>query len=220
MTAVVDRKTVADASARRPGWIRLAPAALALTIVAGCSSAPPRQPDDLCAVFEERPGWYHDARAAEQSWGIPIHVAMAFVHRESSYVSDARPPRGRLLWVIPWTRPSSAYGYAQATNEAWEDYRRDTRRVLANRASFEDAVDFIGWYNHRSARQLGIARNNAYHLYLAYYEGPTGYRRGSWRHKPKVKGYAQKVASKAARYQAQLDRCEDDLGGGFWRRLF
>ncbi len=189
-------------------------------LVAGCSSSPPQRPDDLCAVFHEKPGWYHDARAMEREWGVPIHVGMAFVHKESSYVSDARPPRDRLLWVIPWTRPSSAYGYAQATNEAWQDYRRDTRRRLADRASFEDAMDFIGWYNHRSASMLGIALDDPYHLYLAYYEGPSGYRRGAWRSKPAVKGYAHKVASRAARYQAQLARCEDDLGGGFFRWLF
>lgn len=194
--------------------------ALAVVVLAGCSSTPPERPDDLCAVFEEKPGWYHDARAMEKAWGVPIHVGMAFVHRESSYVSDARPPRGRLLWVIPWTRPSSAYGYAQATNEAWQDYRRDTRRRLADRADFDDAMDFIGWYNHRSATSLGIRLDDAYHLYLAYYEGPTGYRRGSWRGKPTVKGYAQKVANRASRYKAQLARCEDDLGGGFFQWLF
>lgn len=196
------------------------PAVVALLLIGGCSTRPPRAPDDICAVFEEKPGWYHDARDAERAWGLPVHVSMAFVHRESSYVSDARPPRGRLLWVIPWRRPSSAYGYAQATNEAWTDYRRDTRRILADRDDFEDAMDFIGWYNHRSARQLGIPLSDAYHLYLAYYEGPTGYRRGAWRGKPTVQGYARKVADKAARYHSQLSRCEDDLGGGFWQRLF
>jgi hypothetical protein len=198
----------------------IAAGAAVLLLGGACSSSPPKRPDNVCAVFEEKPRWYEDARAAQREWGIPIHVSMAFVHRESSYVSDARPPRGRMLWVIPWRRPSSAYGYAQATNAAWSDYRDDTKRRLASRASFSDAMDFIGWYNHRTARQLGIDKNNAYHLYLAYYEGPTGYRSGAWRNKPKVQGYAQKVSDRAARYQAQLERCEDDLGGGFWRRLF
>lgn len=190
-----------------------------LFALAGCSSAPPRSPGDLCAVFQERPGWYRGARAAQQSWGVPIHVAMAFVHKESSYVADARPPRGRLLWVIPW-RTSSAYGYAQATDEAWKDYRRATRRRFADRDDFADAIDFVGWYNHRSARQLGIAKDDAYHLYIAYHEGPTGYRRGSWRSKPQVRDYARRVAERAGRYRAQLAGCEDDLGGGFWRWLF
>jgi hypothetical protein len=166
-------------------------------------------------VFEEKPRWYRHAQAAEAAWGVPVHVSMAFVHRESSYVSDARPPRGRLLWVIPWRRPSSAYGYAQATREAWEDYRRATGQRFADRDSFADAMDFIGWYNHRSARQLGIPTDDPYRLYLAYHEGPTGYRRGTWRAKPAVQGYASKVDRRAARYQTQLDGCRDDLDAGF-----
>jgi hypothetical protein len=190
------------------------------SLLGACSSAPPQTPDDVCAMFEERPGWYDDARDAREAWGLPIHVGMAFVHRESSYVSDARPPRETLLWVIPWLRPSSAYGYAQATNEAWQDYRQDTKRILANRASFEDAIDFIGWYNQRSSRQLGIAMDDPYHLYVAYYAGPTGYRRGAWRGNAQVQGYAQKVANRADRYRSQLARCEDDLDRGFFQWLF
>ena len=107
---------------------------LAALLLTACSSAPPDAPDDICAVFEERPGWYDDVRDAQDAWGLPIHVGMAFVHRESSYVSDARPPRETLLWVIPWLRPSSAYGYAQATREAWQDYRDATGRLLADRS--------------------------------------------------------------------------------------
>ncbi len=193
---------------------------LLVLVLAGCSSTPPQSPDDVCKVFREKPGWYRDARSAERTWGIPIHVAMAFVHKESSYVSDARPPRGRLLWVIPWFRPSSAYGYAQATDEAWQDYRHARGGLFADRADFDDAIDFIGWYNHRSARTLNIPRDDAYHLYVAYYEGPTGYRHGSWRSDSKVKGYARKVADRAARYRRQLAGCEDGLGGGFWSWLF
>jgi hypothetical protein len=201
--------------------LRLIRASAVLAVLAaGCSSAPPGSPDDLCAVFEERPGWYRNARAAEREWGIPIHVAMAFVHKESSYVSDARPPRGRLLWVIPWRRPSSAYGYAQATSQAWQDYRRATGRLLPDRADFDDAMDFIGWYNHRSATHLSIPKDDAYRLYLAYHEGPTGYRRGSWRGNSTVQGYARRVADRASRYRTQLAGCEDGLGGGFWSWLF
>jgi hypothetical protein len=201
----------------RPGAALLA---LLAGLTGGCSSAPPGSPDDLCAVFEEKPRWYRHAQAAEREWGIPIHVAMAFVHKESSYISDARPARGRLLWVIPWRRPSSAYGYAQATSQAWQDYRRDTSRLLADRADFDDAIHFIGWYNQRSVRDLNIARDDAYHLYVAYHEGPTGYRRGGWQDNPTVKAYARKVSERAVRYRSQLAACEDDLGGGFWSWLF
>ncbi|MFU8815470.1 MAG: hypothetical protein ACNA7W_08990 [Pseudomonadales bacterium] len=189
-----------------------------LGLLAGCSSNPPRSPDDVCAIFDERPRWYRHAQAVEREWGLPVHITMAFVERESSYVARARPSRNRLLGIVPWRRPSSAYGYAQATNAAWEDYRNATGR-MARRRDFADAVDFIGWYNHRSARALGIGKTDAYHLYLAYHEGPSGYRSGNWRRSSQVQGYARKVQDRAARYQSQLARCEGDLGRGFWRRL-
>ena len=132
---------------------------------------------------------------------------MAFVHRESSFRANAKPPRGKLLWVIPWRRPSTAYGYAQATNETWADYLRDRGGWFRNRNDFSDAVDFIGWYNRHSVRELGIKRDDAYHLYLAYYNGRTGYRRGGWKHSAQIKGLASKVASRAQTYRTQQARC-------------
>lgn len=193
--------------------------ALVVLCCGGCTSAPPRQPDDICRIFEERPSWHRSALAAEETWGLPVPLGMAFVHRESSYVADAKPPRGRLLWVIPWRRPSSAYGYAQATDAAWSDYREATRRWLVDRDDFADSLDFIGWYNHRSARKLGLSKGDAYHLYLAYYEGPGGFASGRWRKDARVKGYANKVARRAERYQRQYAGCAEKLPRGFWRWL-
>jgi hypothetical protein len=182
--------------------------AVLLVSLHACAGKPPARPDNLCQVFEEKGGWYRHASAAEKRWGMPIPVGMAFIHKESSYRSDARPERDRLLWVIPWTRPSSAYGYAQATNEAWKDYRRDTGRRFVERDDMRDALDFIGWYNHRSHRRLGIDKADAYNLYLAYYVGPTGYARGDWKRQSKVQGYARRVADRAYRYGVQLAKCE------------
>ena len=185
-------------------------------LLVGCSSSPPRQPDDICEVFKEKPGWYKAARRAEKRWDLPLAVGMAFVHRESSYVANARPERGKILWVIPWKRPSSAYGYAQITDEAWSDYRKERGNWFSGRDDIEDALDFIGWYNDRSHRKLRIARTDAYHLYLAYYEGPTGFARGGWKNKPKVKGYARKVTDRTYRYQQQLAGCEKKLKRSRW----
>jgi hypothetical protein len=187
-----------------------------LLVIAGCATAPPRDPDDACRIFSDNTRWYRDALRAEEHWGLPPAMALAFVHRESSYTHDAKPPRGRLLWVSPWRRPSSAYGYAQATDEAWSDYRRATNSWLAERDDFGDALDFIGWYNDRSHRALGIAKSDAYRLYLAYHEGPTGYRRGGWRNKSHVKSYAAKVDERYRRYTGQLRRCSSTLDRGGW----
>ena len=158
-------------------------------------------------MFDQKSGWWKAARKAQKKWGMPVHVGMAFMHRESSFVADAKPARKRLIGFIPWTRPSSAYGYAQATDEAWHDYARETDRWFIDRDNFADAMDFIGWYNHRSHRKLGIKKSDAYHLYVAYYTGVNGYRRGGWRQSEKIRGYATKVNRQAERYRQQLTRC-------------
>ena len=62
---------------------------------------------------------------------------------------------------------------------------------------------------------LGLDKADAYSLYLAYYVGPTGYRRGAWRKQPQVQGYARRVADRAYRYQAQLARCESRFKKSF-----
>ena len=66
----------------------------------------------------------------------------------------------------------------------------------------EDALDFIGWYNHRTRRQLGIPLTDAQRLYLAYHEGQGGYRRGTWRDKPKV----QRAAGGSLRPRIVIER--------------
>ncbi len=208
--------------ARRParalgaGGLAVLTAGALLLSLASCTSKPPRQPDDICKVFQEKPGWYKAARKAEKRWGLPVAVSMAFVHRESSYIAKARPEREKLLWVIPWKRPSSAYGYAQITDEAWSDYRKTQGSWLSERDDIDDALDFIGWYNDRSHRALGLRKDDAYHLYLAYYSGITGYRRGGWKRNAAVKEYANKVRFRANAYAKQLARCESKLKKSRW----
>lgn len=178
-----------------------------LLLTTGCATRPPQQPDDLCQVFAERPGWHRSAARMERKWHIPVPIAMAFVHRESSYRARARPPRTRFLWLFPGPRPSSAFGYAQATDPTWREYVREAGSWFSDRDDFADAIDFIGWYNDRSHRKLGIARNDAYRLYVAYYAGPGGYQAGKWRRNKTIRRYASIVSDRAARYQAQYRRC-------------
>jgi hypothetical protein len=185
-------------------------------VLEGCLATPPREADDLCSIFEEKGGWYRAAKRSEKRWGVPVPVMMAMTHQESSYRARARPPRGRVLWVIPWTRPSSAYGYAQATDEAWQDYLRDSGHRGADRNDFADAIDFVGWYNRRSADLLGLPRTDAYSLYLAYHDGPTGFERGTWKRKAWLKKAASSVQRRADRYSGQLAQCEDALEGPWW----
>ena len=180
-------------------------------LLAGCASSPPKNPDNLCKVFQEKKSWWRAAKKAEKRWQLRPAVAMAFVQRESSYKRKAKPPKKLVLGFVPWGRISSAYGYAQATDGAWRDYQRATGRNGADRDDFGDALDFIGWYNAESRRQLKLKSTDARHLYLAYHEGWGGYRSGKWRKKTVVQGYADKVATRASRYERQLRGCRKRL---------
>ena len=108
-------------------------------------------------------------------------------------------------------RKSSAYGYAQAQNPAWKDYRRDTGNSGADRDDFDDAIDFIGWYTHQTQRQLGISKWDAYNQYLAYHEGRGGYKSGDWKNKSWLKKVARQVRDQAARYNQQFQTCKAEL---------
>ncbi|MGY6629772.1 MAG: transglycosylase SLT domain-containing protein [Wenzhouxiangella sp.] len=192
---------------------------LSLLLLAGCASRPPQDQDNLCQIFSQHPRWYDHALASERRWGTPIAVQMAFVQQESSFRARARPERNRVLGVIPGRRPSSARGFAQAQDPAWSDYQRATGNRRARRSNMADALDFIGWYNDVSHRRLGIAKNDAYRLYLAYHDGHTGYQRGGWRNNSQLQAIASRVDQRAMRYQRQLTACEDQFRCRRWYQV-
>ncbi len=172
---------------------------------------PPGDPQDICAIFAEKRGWYASARASAARWGVPEAVLLAVIFQESSFRARARPPRRKFLWIFPGRRPSSAYGYAQALDGTWEQFVRDTDRPDAARYRFDDVAHFVGWYGTEIQRLTGIAKNDAYRLYLAYHEGPGGYLRGSHQEKRWLLATAKKVESRARTYQRQYDGCKDHL---------
>jgi hypothetical protein len=141
---------------------------------------------------------------------------MSFVYQESLFESKAKPPRSTILWVIPGPRPSSAYGYSQAKNEAWDEFRRATGQRGADRNDFDDAIDFIGWYNTQSHKRNGIASKDAYSLYLAYHEGQGGFGKRSYKNKQWLVETAKAVAARAVRYDRQLAGCRKELDSRWW----
>jgi hypothetical protein len=183
---------------------------VALLILGGCATAP-SQIGNACAVFDQRNGWfdnwYKDAKRAEAEFGVPVPILMATIYTESSFRPRARPPRTKLLGFIPWKRQSTAYGYSQALDGTWSRYQRETGRYGARRTDFGAAIHFIGWYHGVSNRQNGIARNDAYNLYLAYYSGHAGYSRGTWRNNAGVQRAARRAANMANTYAGQLAAC-------------
>jgi hypothetical protein len=215
-------------SVLRRGHRRIAPAprwllwtVLPGVLLFGCTTTPPpRDTANLCAIFDEHPEWYDHAKASEARWGTPAPILMAFVRYESAYRQHARPPREWLLGVIPLPRASSAYGYGQIQDPAWSDYTAANGGWFKSRSDMEDVLDFIGWYNDISARRLGISKWESKHLYLAYHEGHTGYRRGGWRGKPTLVRFAERVERQAQAYGAQLQRCEDRFKCRHWYQFW
>ncbi len=186
------------------------------TGVSGCATNPPRSIDNVCNIFREKSHWYNAAKSAEEEWHSPIPIMMAIVYQESRFEAKAKPPRSKILWVIPGPRPSSAYGYSQAKDETWDGYRRASGNGGADRNDFEDAIDFIGWYNSMSRKRNGIANDDAYHLYLAYHEGHGGFERRSFNNKGWLKDVARTVSARANRYSGQLNGCRKELERSWW----
>lgn len=192
------------------------PVLLFALMIPACSTTPPDNIRDGCDIFRDKGGWYADAWDSYEKWGVPVHVQLAIIYQESRFVDDAKPPRTKLLWVIPWKRQSSAYGYGQVKDSTWAWYKDKTGNRWADRDDFEDVVDFIGWYGSVSHKTLGISKWDAYSQYLAYHEGHGGFKRKSYNKKPWLIKVARKVDARAKSYSAQLKKCEGDLDKGGW----
>jgi len=197
--------------------MRLGPPLLTLLMVlTGCATAPPSNPENLCAIFREKPDWHDAALDMREKWGVPVQVPFAMMYQESSFRHDALPPRYYFLGFIPWGRVSSAYGYAQAKDETWADYKREAGGWTASRDDLADSLDFMGWYINKTQRINGISKWDAYGQYLNYHEGWTGYRNRSYDRKAWLKRVAQQVQARAERFGAQYRSCEKELTrGGF-----
>ena len=185
-------------------------ASLALLSPLLLTPPPPASPEDLCALFAERPNWYRHAREAARRWTVDEPLMLAVIHQESGFSARARPPRRRLLGFIPWRRPSSAFGYAQVVDGTWEQYEAATGHS-AERHRFAHAVDFVGWYLTDLSRTLDLAADDAKNLYLAYHEGPGGFGRGSYRGQATLLSAADRLVARSQRYREQLGGCRGAL---------
>ena len=174
----------------------------------GCSSIP-KNTQNSCAIFEERYLWYKHSKKSYERWGVPIHIQLAFIKKESSFNWLAKPPRVKLFKVIPFKRPSSSFGYSQAVKGTWEQYKRETGNSLSTRARFKDSVDFIGWYINKTSKLLKIPKNDAYRQYLAYYKGWGDYK--NYKKDKKAIIYAKSVKEIASKYRRQLKLCKKNL---------
>jgi hypothetical protein len=174
----------------------------------GCVSYQSMETDykkNACSMLTQNYDWFVHLQKSKEKWGIPISIQLAFVKQESNFKHDARPyisKNGRTKLA------SSALGYSQALKGTWKEYKVNTKRHSAVRTDFSDAIDFMGWYNQRSVKELNIEKHDAYSLYLAYHEGRTGFKQKTYNKKRWLKQVAIKVQKQALNYSKQLNYCQ------------
>ena len=188
---------------------KIVPVVMVLALSA-CATAPSHI-NDVCAVFDQQDGffnnWQSAAERAERKYGVPVPVLMATLRKESGFKSNAKPPRTKLLGFIPWKRQSSAYGFSQALDGTWSQYQAEAGNFASRRTNFADAVDFVGWYHAQTAQKFGVAKNDTFNLYMAYYLGWSSYKRGDWRSNSSLQSYARDTDTMARNYASQLQGC-------------
>lgn len=190
---------------------RLLRATVLTILVASCGGSgnysAPRNLDDACSILNQRPTFLRAMRKSERRWGIPVHVQMATIYQESKFIGNARTPFKYVLGVIPMGRQSSAYGYSQALDATWKEYKNGPGKSNAKRDDIGDATDFMGWYMSQSTERLGIAKSDARNQYLAYHDGRSGYARGTYNSKPWLLRIAGEIDQRSNSYRSQLQTC-------------
>jgi hypothetical protein len=189
-------------------WFTVILTLLIISSISSCAKKPPSSLDNICTIFDEKSRWYKHAKKSAKKWGTPVQVQMAILKQESSFKHDAKPKRKKLLGFIPWTRQSSAFGYAQVLDETWEQYIDESGNNGADRDSFKDAIDFIGWYTFKTHSITGVSKWDAYNQYLAYHEGQGGFQRKTFKNKKWLLETARRVDNTAKTYSTQLKNCQ------------
>jgi len=184
---------------------------LIFLFIISCTTIEPYMSADSCILFNEKKNWYKATKKSYDKWGAPISLQLAIVRQESSFKQFAKPKRKKILGIIPGSRPSTAFGYAQVTNPTWDWYKSRVGNKNASRANFYDIADFIGWYIEESYKTLGISKKDAFNQYLAYHEGQGGWKKKSYNSKKWLIEAAKNVEINTNKYNTQLKQCENQL---------
>ena len=181
-----------------------------LFFITACSSVP-KYPQNAFKIFGLKYLWYKSAKKSSDTYGVPIHIILAFVNKESGFNRWAKPKRNKLFKIVPYKRPSSSFGYSQAVNKTWELYKTETNNPLALRTRFKDSVMFIGWYINKTNKINKIPLNDSYRQYLNYYLGWGNYAKKVYKTDKKAIIYAKNVEKKSQIYKNQLRECRNSL---------
>ena len=176
-----------------------------------CTSNKQINTANSCIIFDQKKNWYKSTKKSYDNWNTPIALQLAIINQESSFNQFAKPKRNKIFGIIPGSRPSTAFGYAQVTNPTWEWYKTKTGNKNASRANFSDVTDFIGRYTTQSQKLVGISKNDFYNQYLAYHEGQGGWKKQTYSEKDWLIEVAKTVERNAKIYNNQLQDCEKKL---------
>ena len=183
---------------------------LIFSLLASCSSVP-KNTKNACSIFSERYLWYKHAKNSSEKYGVPVHLILAFVNKESGFNRWAKPERTKLFKIIPYKRPSSSFGYSQAIDKTWDQYKIETNNMLALRSRFKDSVMFIGWYINKTHQMNKIPLNDSYRQYLNYYLGWGNYANKTYQTDKKAILFARSVQKQSNIYRNQLIKCQKNL---------
>ena len=175
-------------------------------IISGCIGIPKNQ-EDACSMIKQKKSWRTALKKTERMWGISPGMQLAFIKTESNFKPTARTQRKYFLGLIPSGRISSAYGYSQALDGTWKEYKKSTGNRYHRRSNFAHSTNFIGWYADKTKRLLGISKNNAYLQYLAYHQGQAGFKTGAYKNKKALLKVANKTALNKKKFDRQLKKC-------------
>ena len=96
----------------------------------------------------------------------------------------------------------------------------DVPKQYHDRACFDDAMDFMGWFIYKTHKINGVSKWDARNQYLNYHEGWGGYKRKTYNQKPWLIKVAARVDERSKRYAAQYRQCQEDLDSSWLWRLF
>lgn len=162
-------------------------------------------PTNACHMLKENEDWLESIHRSSQRWDVPASVILSIIKVESSFVYDAKPIKEKgFFWD---TYHSSAYGFSQALDGTWNDYKIQTLNASAKRTSFSDSSDFIGWYINNINKATNIKRHDTYNIYLAYHEGIGGYKRKTYKKKRWLIKKAKYIKNLTLTYSKQIKYC-------------
>ena len=181
---------------------------IVLFFISACSSIPSNT-SNSCSIFGERYLWYKHAKKSEEKWGTPIYLQLAIIKMESDFDWLAKPPRQKLFKVIPYKRPSSSFGYSQAVNGTWEQYKKETGNKLAVELDLKIVLILLVGTRINQNTILKISKNDAFKQYVAYHEGWGGFK--NYKNNKKIINLAKKVEKQSNIYKKQLSKCGSSL---------